>query len=171
MLNQQLIRENGRRKRLWGWVLCGRSSVCDPAGTCRPGLRQGRPSKKLAVHSKGFPWTADKFSGKEKRLLSKTGRATYPARLPCSWLVFILPKSLVSRVCGLQNCSRPAALSLPGSQRLPHHDQLADVIGVVVGNEQGLTQQRLSGAVRNGREQVLLGISNQLAHRLQVVLN
>jgi len=44
--------------------------------------------------------------------------------------------------------------SLPISEKAAQQDDLAGVVGVVVGNEQGFAQERLAGAVRERLQQV-----------------
>src|SRR5438445_246952 len=59
-------------------------------------------------------------------------------------------------------------LGFPRAQQLPEQHQLPNVIGVVVGNEQRLAQDRLTTAMRNAGEQISIGVRDQIFHRLQI---
>jgi hypothetical protein len=48
---------------------------------------------------------------------------------------------------------------------------LADVVGVVIGDEQRFAKDSLTAAMRNFREQIGLGIQDELLHCLEVALN
>ena len=58
----------------------------------------------------------------------------------------------------------------PVAQRPPDHDQLSQVVGVVIGDEQGFAEDRLSVPVGDAGEQVGGRIVHQFLHRLQVVV-
>lgn len=62
-----------------------------------------------------------------------------------------------------------AASAAPGAQAAAQGDELAQMVGVVVGHQQRLAQQRLIGGVRQRGEQVALGIADQSDHRGQIV--
>ena len=57
---------------------------------------------------------------------------------------------------------------LPSADEAANDDDLAQVVGVVVRDEQGFAKNRLTCAVGNAREEVGLGIYDQLLHRCKV---
>jgi hypothetical protein len=59
-------------------------------------------------------------------------------------------------------------LSLPGAEQAAHVDQLGDVVGVVIGKQQGLTQNRLAVTPRDAGVQLSLGIRHQGLHGLHI---
>ena len=58
---------------------------------------------------------------------------------------------------------------VPGTKQTPHLDELAQVVGIVIGEEQGLSQQGLAGTMRNGSCEVCLRIQDELNHRMEVL--
>src|SRR5262245_50164228 len=56
----------------------------------------------------------------------------------------------------------------PGAEGTADNNQLSQMVGVVVGNEESLSQDGLSVALRNRREQVRGRVSDQILHRLQI---
>src|SRR5258708_6921075 len=58
---------------------------------------------------------------------------------------------------------------LPGAEQAAQVDQLPEVVRVVVGYEQGFTQDGLAVSPWNARQQISLGIRNQILHRFQIL--
>ena len=56
----------------------------------------------------------------------------------------------------------------PGAEKAAKNNHLAEVICVVVGNEQGFAENRLSSAVRNSRKKICCWIHHQPFHRRKV---
>ncbi len=57
---------------------------------------------------------------------------------------------------------------VPGTKQASYQDELAQVVGIVIGNEQGLAQQGLSGTMLDWSSEVCLRIQNELNHCVQV---
>ena len=57
-----------------------------------------------------------------------------------------------------------AQASLPGAEQTPQQNQLAEVIGIVVGHQQGFAKQRLSVAMRNRSEKIIGRVFDKLFH-------
>ena len=57
---------------------------------------------------------------------------------------------------------------LPGAEKAADQDHLAQVIGVVVGDEQRFTKNGLPGAVRDAREEIRLRICYEFFHRRKI---
>jgi hypothetical protein len=62
----------------------------------------------------------------------------------------------------------PHLTCFPGAQQPANQDDLAQVICVMVRDQQSFAQNRLPGAMGNGGEEVGLGIGDQFLHRRKV---
>lgn len=58
---------------------------------------------------------------------------------------------------------------VPGTKQTPHQDELAQVVGIVIGDEQGLSQQGLAGTMRDWSCEVRLRIQNEVNYCVQVL--
>src|SRR5436305_15091508 len=56
----------------------------------------------------------------------------------------------------------------PDTETTTEREDLADVIGVVIGDQQELAQPGLTGAVRNGREEIDFPVRRQPLQRLAI---
>ena len=54
--------------------------------------------------------------------------------------------------------------SLPGAEQTPQQNQLAEVIRIVIGYQQGFPKQRLSVAMRNRSEKIIGRVFDKLFH-------
>ena len=61
-------------------------------------------------------------------------------------------------------------MRLPGFHHLPEDGKLADVVGIVVGHQQHLTEDGVVWGMRNGAKEISVGILHQLLNGLQIGL-
>src|SRR5208337_483161 len=75
-----------------------------------------------------------------------------------------------SYACMRSRCkaSKPLSVPGPGAQQPEDCDKLAQVVGVVVGHKQGLSEDRLTLAMRDRGEKVGCGLGDQIHHRFQI---
>src|SRR4029077_9310472 len=65
---------------------------------------------------------------------------------------------------------RESSLLAPSPDQAAQQHKLAEVVGIVIGEEQGFAQDGLTGAVRDGRGKIRSGIHHKFLHLSQVTV-